>query len=103
MRRIDSASAVASQRRVLEPLGGPSRSNSSSWASATAGNPPAGSDAALSPYSVPVSEWVLRRWREGHILLNGKTFDEHVRDEQLKTAVNRTADPDDGCRLAVAD
>ena len=49
MRRIDSASAVASQQRVLEPLGGASRSNSSSWASTTARDPAAGGGAAFAP------------------------------------------------------
>ena len=46
--RADSESAEVSQRRVLEPLGA-SRSNSSSWASATAGSPSACRVAAFVP------------------------------------------------------
>ena len=50
-----------------------------------------------SHYAIDIEDWLSRRWREGYILRGGKTFEEHVRDEQLKAAANRTADSDDGC------
>ena len=46
---------------------------------------------------VNFKEWAERRWREGYLLLYGKTYEEFVRDEQLNPAALGTADSDDGC------